>query len=44
MLKANKNFLDDLAKALLEQETLEEAEVDEILKDAVLPKEAKLHS
>ena len=43
VLKANKNFLDDLAKALLEQETLEEAEVDEILKDAVLPKEAKLH-
>ena len=44
VLKENKNFLDDLAKALLEQETLEEAEVDEILKDAVLPKEAKLHS
>ena len=44
VLKANKKFLDDLAKALLEQETLEEAEVDEILKDAVLPKEAKLHS
>ena len=43
VLKENKNFLDDLAKALLEQETLEEAEVDEILKDAVLPKEAKLH-
>lgn len=44
VLKANKKFLDDLAKALLEQETLEESEVDEILKDAVLPKEAKLHS
>ena len=44
VLKENKNFLDDLAKALLEQETLEESEVDEILKDAVLPKEAKLHS
>ena len=44
VLKANKKLLDDLAKALLEQETLEEAEVDEILKDAVLPKEAKLHS
>lgn len=43
MLKANKKLLDDLAKALLEQETLEESEVDEILKDAVLPKEAKLH-
>ena len=43
VLKANKKLLDDLAKALLEQETLEEAEVDEILKDAVLPKEAKLH-
>ena len=44
VLKANKKLLDDLAKALLEQETLEESEVDEILKDAVLPKEAKLHS
>ncbi len=43
VLKANKKSLDELAKALLEQETLEEAEVDEILKDAVLPKEAKLH-
>ena len=43
VLKANKKLLDDLAKALLEQETLEESEVDEILKDAVLPKEAKLH-
>ena len=44
VLKANKKLLDDLAKALLEKETLEESEVDEILKDAVLPKEAKLHS
>lgn len=44
VLKANKKLLDDLAKALLEQETLEESEVDKILKDAVLPKEAKLHS
>ena len=43
VLKANKKLLDDLAKALLEQETLVESEVDEILKDAVLPKEAKLH-
>ena len=43
VLKANKKLLDDLAKALLEKETLEESEVDEILKDAVLPKEAKLH-
>ena len=44
VLKANKKLLDDLAKALLEKETLEESEVDEILKGAVLPKEAKLHS
>lgn len=44
VLKANLKFLDDLAKALLEEETLEEEAVDKILKGAVLPKEAALHS
>jgi len=39
----NRNSLDKLAKALLEEETLEEEKVVEILKDAVLPKEAKLY-
>ncbi|NTW61625.1 ATP-dependent zinc metalloprotease FtsH [Candidatus Saccharibacteria bacterium] len=39
----NRKFLDKLAKELLEKETLEEDEVAEILKDAVLPKEAKLY-
>ena len=44
VLKENRSFLDKLAKALLKDETLEESEVDEILKGAKLPKEAKLHS
>lgn len=44
VLKENRSFLDKLAEALLKEETLEEPEVDEILKGAKLPKEAKLHS
>jgi cell division protease FtsH len=44
VLKENRSFLDKLAEALLKEETLEEPEVDEILKDTKLPKEAKLHS
>ena len=44
VLKENRSFLDKLAEALLKDETLEESEVDEILKGAKLPKEAKLHS
>lgn len=44
VLKANRTFLDKLAEALLKDETLEEAAVDEILKGAKLPKEAKLHA
>lgn len=44
VLKENRSFLDKLAEALLKEETLEESEVDEILKDTKLPKEAKLHS
>ncbi len=43
ILKANRKALDDLAQALLEKETLEEAEVNQILKNAKLPKEAKIH-
>ena len=44
VLKENRSFLDKLAEALLKEETLEESEVDEILKSTKLPKEAKLHS
>ena len=44
VLKENRSFLDKLAEALLNEETLEESEVDEILKGTKLPKEAKLHS
>lgn len=44
VLKENRSFLDKLAETLLKEETLEESEVDEILKGTKLPKEAKLHS
>ena len=43
ILKVNKKPLEALTKALLEKETIDEEEVAEILKDAKLPKEAKLH-
>jgi len=43
VIKSNRASLDKLAKALLDKETLEEGEVVEILKDTVLPKEAKLY-
>lgn len=43
VLKANKKYLDALAAALLEKETLEEEEVKEILKGTSLPASAKLH-
>lgn len=43
ILKANKKPLEALANALLEKETIDEEEVKEILKNAKLPKEAKLH-
>ena len=43
VLKANKPVLDKLAEALLAQETLEEKELEPILKDAKLPEIAKLH-
>ena len=40
----NRKVLDQLVEALLEKETLDEAEVEEILKHAVLPKAAMLHA
>ena len=39
----NRSLLEDLKTALLKEETLEEELVETILKDAVLPQEAKLH-
>lgn len=44
VLLANKKYLDDLAAALLKEETLEETAVEKILKDTKLPKEAMLHA
>ena len=43
VLKANRKYLDTLAAALLEKETLEEKEVATILKGSSLPTAAKLH-
>ena len=43
VLKANKKYLDELATALLEKETLEEGEVSDILKGTTMPESAKLH-
>lgn len=43
VLKANKPVLDRLAEALLKQETLEEKELEPLLKDAKLPPDAKLY-
>lgn len=40
----NRQVLDRLVEALMEKETLDEDEAHEILKDAVLPKEATLHA
>ena len=44
VLKANRKYLDELAVALLEKETLEEAEVAKILEGTILPEIAKLHN
>ncbi|MCA9338224.1 ATP-dependent zinc metalloprotease FtsH [Candidatus Saccharibacteria bacterium] len=44
VLKANMDGLHKLAKELLEKETLEEDEVEEVLKHTKLPKEAELHA
>ena len=44
VLTQNRDGLEKLAKALLEEETIEEERVTEILADAKLPKEAMLHA
>ncbi|USN96728.1 MAG: ATP-dependent zinc metalloprotease FtsH [Candidatus Nomurabacteria bacterium] len=44
VLSTNMDSLHSLAKALLEKETLDEEEVDSILKSAELPKEARLYA
>ncbi len=43
VLRANKSVLDKLAEELLKAETLEEAELEPILKNAKMPVNAKLH-
>ena len=43
VINANRKYLDDLADALLEEETIEEEKVAKILKDATLPKAAALY-
>ena len=43
VLKANKKVLDKLAEELLKHETLEEAELEPVLKDAKMPTTAKLY-
>lgn len=40
----NRKVLDKLVEALLEKETLDDTEAHAILKDAILPKEAMLHT
>lgn len=44
VITKNRKSLDTLAQALLKDETLEEEAVVDALKDATLPKEAKLHA
>lgn len=44
VLRANRPVLDRLAEALLQHETLEEKDLEPLLKDAKLPATAKLHS
>src|SRR5690606_27399390 len=44
VLKHNADSLEKLAAALLEDETLEESAVEEVLKDTTLPKEAQLYT
>ena len=43
VLKANSKVLDRVAEALLEKETLEEADIAPLMKGAILPPSAKLH-
>lgn len=44
VLKTNRKSLDVLAKALLVEETIDEADVEKLLKDTELPESAKLHA
>jgi cell division protease FtsH len=44
VIMKNRKGLDELAKALLDKETIDEKEVSEILKDTSLPKEAQLYT
>lgn len=43
VIKHNKKHLEALAKLLLQEETIDEKDVEKTLKDAVLPKEARLY-
>ena len=43
VLKSNRAVLDTLAKELLEKETLEEKDLESVLKPATMPASAKLH-
>ena len=43
VLKANRDVLDKLAEELLAHETLEESELESILKETKLPERAKLY-
>lgn len=43
VINHNRDSLDKLAKALLEEETLEEEKVGKLLKEAILPEDAKLY-
>ncbi|MFZ1250122.1 MAG: ATP-dependent zinc metalloprotease FtsH [Candidatus Microsaccharimonas sp.] len=43
IINANRKSLDKLAEALVKKETIDEKEVGQILKDAILPKEAALY-
>jgi len=43
VIENNRDGLDKLSKALLDEETIDEDKVVQILKDAILPKEAKLY-
>ena len=43
VLKANRKVLDELAEALLLHETLEEKDLEPLLKGAKMPQDAKLY-
>ena len=44
VIMANRKSLDRLANALLEEETIDEERVNDLLKEAKLPKEAQLYT